>query len=114
MHCHKHIFSFPNFPPVPKDLGIGYCLNGTNGYETMCVGDSGGPAFWEDQEDSNRAYLIGIFSNFFKRKKQVCGEEPFFPGLFSRVNIAKTLNWLLPNAGKDLDDCLLEESVLKD
>ena len=110
VQCYKH--QFPHHP-IPKNLGIGYCLNGTNGYETLCVGDSGGPAFWEDQEDSNRAYLIGIASASYGRKDQACGEEPFRPAMFSRVNIANTLNWLIPNAGIDLDDCLLEENYLR-
>ena len=110
MQCYKH--QFPHHP-IPKKLGIGYCLNGTNEYETLCEGDSGGPAFWEDQEDSDRAYLIGIASAAYGRKNQVCGEEPFRPAMFSRVNIANTLNWLIPNAGIDLDECLLDENFLR-
>ena len=120
MHCFKN--QYPDLP-VPKDLGIGYCLNGTIGIETMCLGDSGGPAFWEDQNDSDRAYLIAIASHtitidsdddyddssYNKTKiNPTCGQQTY-PGIFSRVNVANTLNWLIPNAGKDLEKCLLEE-----
>ena len=95
---------------IPKDLGMGYCLNGTNGNETLCEGDSGGPAFWEDKDDFNRAYLVGIASTRWTVSPfQQCGDRPIQPGKFSRVNIAKTLNWLLVNSGTDLEDCLLEQ-----
>ena len=81
----------------------------------MCMGDSGGPAFWEDQNDSDRAYLIGIASAYFKIKaNQACGEDPLYPGVFARVNVANTLNWLIPNAGKELEDCLLDDCLLDD
>ena len=87
-----------------------YCLTGAYGNETMCDGDSGGPAFWEDTKDGNRAYLIGIGSSSNHGDRELaCGEAPFKPGIFSRVNTDTTLNWLLSNAGKDLKKCLLEE-----
>ena len=112
LHCYKH--QWPDLP-VPKDLGTGYCLNGTNGNETLCIGDSGGPAFWEDQNDSGRAYLIGIAAEtYFPLTDQKCGEEPINPGVFARVNVANTLNWLIPNAGKELEDCLLDDCLLDD
>ena len=109
--CYK--YQYPDNPPGPDQLESIYCLGGTNGNETMCLGDSGGPAFWEDPNDTNRAFLIGIASSYLALEDQTCGEEPFIPGMFSRVNIDNTLKWLLSNAGTDLDDCLLKENFLK-
>ena len=43
--------------------------------ETICPGDSGSPIIWEDPNDNNRAYLVGIASqkeNAYQQFKNTC------------------------------------------
>ena len=44
-----------------KYFNRGFCVIGQNN-ETICPGDSGSPIIWEDPNDDNRAYLVGIAS----------------------------------------------------
>ena len=66
--CYKRYFYLnPEMPiSIPVWLGYGSCT--VDGFEftypdtgdrSTCIGDSGGPTFWEDFNDKQRAYMIG-------------------------------------------------------
>ena len=42
-------------------------------FQNICTGDSGGPVIWEDKNDKNRAYLVGVL---FMRSNPICGVIP--------------------------------------
>ena len=101
-HHPKHVHA--------KDLDqsrIGFCLIGKHRKESACVGDSGGPAIWEDPKFNNRAYLMGIASEM--GGKGVCGEEPVLPSTFSSVP-GEVMKWVLKHGGKDVEDCLVKNT----
>ena len=90
-----------------KDLDqshIGFCLIGKHRKESTCVGDSGGPAIWEDPKFNNRAYLMGIAS-----EGEVCGKHPIVPSTFSSVP-GKVMKWILKKGENDVNECLVKNS----
>ena len=92
-----------------KDLDqsrIGFCLIGKHRKESLCVGDSGGPAIWEDPKYNNRAYLMGIASETHHEK---CGNPPIAPSTFVAVP-GDVMTWVLSKGGKDVDECLVKDS----
>ena len=70
----KHFYYNPDYNPdeveqhpIPVWKGYGSCTvdgYGHNypktGQSSTCPGDSGSPVFWEDINDNQRAYMIGI------------------------------------------------------
>ena len=65
----KHFYYNPEVVqlPIPVQKGYGSCtVDGyghnypNTGQSSTCPGDSGSPVFWEDINDNQRAYMIGI------------------------------------------------------
>ena len=93
-----------------KDLDqshIGFCLIGKHRKESTCVGDSGGPAIWEDPKYNNRAYLMGIASEM--GSEGVCGKHPIVPSTYSSIP-GEVMNWILKKGGNDVNECLVKNS----
>ena len=65
--CYMRSWSWLGIPiSIPVWLGFGSCtIDGfgrtypDTGNRSTCLGDSGGPIFWEDFNDNERAYMIG-------------------------------------------------------
>ena len=54
-------YEIENWRNKTKYIDNGFCLLGING-ETSCYGDSGSPVIWEDPNNDNHPYLLGITS----------------------------------------------------
>ena len=83
-----------------------FCLIGKHRKESICVGDSGGPAIWEDAKFNNRAYLMGIAS---ETSNSLCGLEPIAPSIFATLP-GDVMKWVLKHGGDEVDDCLVKDS----
>ena len=63
----------------------------------------GGPAIWEDRDDHNRAYVIGIISMM---QFDICGDEPLhkptIPNIFAAIP-GKVSKWIHKNIKEDLE-----------
>ena len=71
-----------------KKFTNGFCILGEN-RESPCQGDSGSPVIWEDRNNDNRAFLMGIisqkaFPNHIKPKIQ-CGPNSEFPAKCTHI-----------------------------
>ena len=76
-------------------------VNKNNRSVTACHGDSGGPVIWEDKNDQNRAYLMGIVS----RGDGGCGKgDPAKPR--RDVWIKKLSKWLILYGDPEIEKCL--------
>ena len=107
IYCHQ--LKYPKRPHAAnlENDHKGFCVLGKMRKESICIGDSGGPAIWEDPKYNNRAYLMGIASE--KGGDLVCGKYPVLPSTFSSVP-GKVMKWVLKHGGKDVDDCLVKNS----
>ena len=88
----------------------GFCVMGQNN-ETICPGDSGSPIIWEDPNDNNRAYLVGIASQkeptIANLNNPYCGPLAEIPAKYAKVidgNIDILEFWF--NGGKDFDSAI--------
>ena len=107
IYCHQ--LTYPKRPHAAnlEEDHKGFCVLGKMRKESVCAGDSGGPAIWEDPIYNNRAYLMGIASEM--GGKGLCGQEPILPSTFSSVP-GEVMEWVLKHGGKDVDDCLVKNS----
>ena len=92
---------------------IGYntfCVRGLK-EQTICQGDSGGPVIWEDKNDMNRAYLIGIAS---KAQSVGCGNPPNSPSIFALIPAPNVLDWIVKfdYEHREIIDCLHENGPI--
>ena len=107
IYCHQQVFPGHQHAVDLENDHKGFCVIGKMRKETICIGDSGGPAIWEDPKFNNRAYLMGIASE--KGGDSVCGKQPVLPSTFSSVP-GKVMKWVLKHGGEDVDDCLVKNS----
>ena len=65
-----------------------------------CLGDDGGPLFWEDPDDFEKGYLVGITS----LGGMDCSlEDATMPVVYTYV--ASIFSWMLKVAGPDIQEC---------
>ena len=66
------------------------------------MGDSGGPLLWQDKDDSDRAYLVGILSQMHGK----C-QDPTKYSVATYVS-GKIFKWIMENEGLgiEISDCL--------
>ena len=107
IYCHQQVFPDSQHAVDLENDHKGFCVIGKMRKESICIGDSGGPAIWEDPKYNKRAYLMGIASEM--GGKGVCGQEPVLPSTFSSVP-GEVMEWVLKHGGKDVDDCLVKNS----
>ena len=106
IYCHQQIYpDHPHAVDIENDHK-GFCVIGKIRKETICVGDSGGPAIWEDPKFNNRAYLMGIASEM---GGYTCGKHPVLPATFASVP-GEVMKWVLKHGGEDVEDCLVKKS----
>ena len=87
-----------------------FCVRGLN-EQTICEGDSGGPVIWEDKNDLNRAYLMGIAS---QKQGLGCGISPNNPSNFALIPAPNVLDWIVKFdfEHKEIIECLHENSPI--
>ena len=107
IYCHQQVFPDSQHAVDLENDYKGFCVIGKMRKESICIGDSGGPAIWEDPKYNNRAYLMGIASE--KGGDLVCGKYPVLPSTFSSVP-GEVMKWVLKHGGEDVDDCLVKNS----
>ena len=107
IYCHQQVFPDSQHAVDLENDHKGFCVIGKMRKESICIGDSGGPAIWEDPKYNNRAYLMGIASE--KGGDLVCGKYPVLPSTFSSVP-GEVMKWVLKHGGEDVDDCLVKNS----
>ena len=107
IYCHQQVFPDSQHAVDLENDYKGFCVIGKMRKESICIGDSGGPAIWEDPKYNNRAYLMGIASE--KGGDLVCGKYPVLPSTFSSV-LGEVMKWVLNHGGEDVDECLVKNS----
>ena len=105
IYCHQKWYKYDPHAVDLENDPKGFCVVGKMRKVATCVGDSGGPAIWEDPKYNNRAYLMGIACE----GKPVCGKKPIVPSKFSSVP-GEVMKWILKHGGEDVDDCLVKNS----
>ena len=78
--------------------------------QIICQGDSGGPVIWEDKNDLNRAYLMGIASEGHFG----CGKSPNGPSNFALIPAPNVLDWIVrfDYEHKEIIECLHENGPI--
>ena len=86
-------YEIENYKKKRKFTDNGFCLMGKNG-KTSCYGDSGSPVIWEDPNDDDHPYLLGITSQKAYPLKSVprinpnatsCGPAAEFPSKYIKI-----------------------------
>ena len=87
-------------------------------FQNNCFGDTGGPVIWEDTNDKNRAYLVGIL---FMKSNPICGVIPTKrrrPAILAKNRKPKFLSsqavtvpgevfgWVLSKKQPEIQECL--------
>ena len=80
-------------------------MNNILNFQNSCFGDSGGPAIWEDTNDRNRAYLVGII---FMGSNTICGIIPTNKFLSSQAVTVpgRVYAWVYSKTQPEIIECL--------
>ena len=103
MTCYKKWNKYlPTTPYFFRNNSI--CVEGYSGPLGACVGDKGGPLFWQHPFDELRGYIVGLAS--FEDKFCDNGENngPLKP--FKYAYIPKVIEWIMSLGDKELIQCL--------